>query len=57
MAGEAHQPVVGGVLVRLAPRGDGEGGVDEPVDRATPLLRCVRETWALNICAARPVSS
>ena len=32
---EAHQPVVGGVLVRLAPCGNCEGRVDEAVDRTT----------------------
>ena len=31
---EAHQPVVGGVLVCLAPRRDGESRVDEAVDGA-----------------------
>jgi hypothetical protein len=31
---EAHQPVVGRVLVRLAPRWDGERRVDEAVDGA-----------------------
>jgi hypothetical protein len=32
---EAHQPVVGGVLICFAPRRDGERRVDEPVDRTT----------------------
>src|SRR5215510_1673493 len=32
---EAHQPVVGSVLVRLAPCGDCEGRVDEAIDRTT----------------------
>ena len=31
---EAHQPIVGGVLVCLAPRRDGERRVDEAVDGA-----------------------
>jgi hypothetical protein len=30
---EAHQSVVGGVLVRLAPRRHGERRIDEPVNR------------------------
>ena len=37
VAGEAHQPVVGGVLVRLAACRNGKGGVDESVDRAPRL--------------------
>src|SRR5262249_44707018 len=32
---EAHQPVVGGVLVRFTPRRDGERRVDEAIDRTT----------------------
>ena len=32
MAFEAHQSIIGGVLIRLAPCGHSEGSVDESID-------------------------